>query len=108
MRINELVEKINGYMTVAGGIQQEFSFKADFAGLPEDDQDVLILTSGRLRFAEYVTREDGQWELVRGADSNVSVNGHDPQTMEVLTEDEADAIWIVLREKVEEILEEIQ
>lgn len=108
MRINELVEKINGYMTVAGGIQQQFSFEADFVGLPEDDRDVLILTSGRLRFSEYVTREDGQWKLVRGADSNISVSGHDPATLAVLTEDEADSVWSILREKVEEIMEEVQ
>ena len=108
MKIQELVKSINSYMTEAGGIQQEFPFLADFAGLPDEDKDVLILTSGRLRFSEYVTRKSGQWELLRGADSNISVNGHDPQTMEVLTEDEASAIWVVLREKVEEILEEVQ
>jgi hypothetical protein len=109
MRINELVEKINSYVTEADGIQQEFPFLADFAGLPEEDEDVLILTSGRLIFAEYVTCEDdGRWYLVCGADSNISVNGHDKATLSVLTEEEADSIWSILREKVEEILEEVQ
>ena len=108
MRINELVEKINGYMTMAGGIQQQFSFEADFVGMDED-RDVLILTMGRLRFAEYVTRnDDGQWELVHGADSNISVNGHDPATLAVLTEEEADSVWAILRQQVEEIMEEVQ
>jgi hypothetical protein len=93
----------------ADGIQQEFPFEADFAGLPEDDEDVLILQSGRLRFAEYVTRnDDGLWELFRGADSNIGTNGHDPATLAILSEDEADSIWIVLRQQVEEILEEVQ
>jgi hypothetical protein len=109
MRINELVEKINSYVTEAEGILQEFPFEADFAGLPEDDEDVLILQSGRLRFAEYVTRnDDGLWELFRGADSNIGTNGHDPATLAILSEDEADSIWIVLRQQVEEILEEVQ
>lgn len=106
--IKDLVKSINSYVTEAEGIQQEFPFLADFAGLPEDDKDVLILTSGRLRFAEYVTREDGQWKLFHGADSNIGTNGHDPQTLSVLTEGEADSIWSILREKVEEILEEVQ
>lgn len=108
MRIQDLVKSINNYRHVSEDILQEFPFEADFAGLPEDDEDVLILTSGRLIFAEYVTREDDQWKLVRGADSNISTCGHDPQTLSVLTEDEADSIWCVLREKVEEILEEVQ
>lgn len=109
MFITELVEKINSYRHEVGGIQQEFSFVAGFVGLPEDDKDVIVLQSGRLRFAEYVTRdEDGQWSMIHGADSNISTNGHDPATLEVLTADEADSVWSILRRQVEEILEEVQ
>jgi hypothetical protein len=46
--------------------------------------------------------------LVCGADSNISVNGHDPATLSILTEEEADSVWAILREKVAEILEEVQ
>lgn len=106
--IKDLVKSINSYVTEAEGIQQEFPFLADFAGLPEDDKDVLILTAGRLIFAEYVTRESGQWELVHGADSNISTNGHDKATLAVLTEEEADSVWAILRQQVEQILEEVQ
>ena len=109
MTIQELVKGINGYRYMAGGIQQEFPFSADFAGLPDDDRDVIILTTGRLRFAEYVTREDdGRWYLVCGADSNISVNGHDPATLAILSEDEANSVWSILRQQVEQILEEVQ
>jgi hypothetical protein len=109
MRIQELVKRINGYSYIADGIQQGLPFEVDFAGLDDENKDVLIITSGRLRFAEYVTRnDDGLWELFRGADSNIGTNGHDPATLAILSEDEADSIWIVLRQQVEEILEEVQ